>query len=240
LVMYLVRDRVLLFSVGLILLFVVGLVKPVSAFPAPLTAIPLPVSLSANPSSITVTAGSSASTTITVTFSTITPAIPDGIGSIQLMNPVISCSGLPAGATCSTIPNPLPSPMSSGEQFTLTVSASSSTAPGTYQVTVQISYQPPTVTMIQPSFLAISPIQFGSSGGIGPSAISISQTIISSITITVVVKAPTFPAVHPTPVGGVMLPSVGFTALLPWAVLLSLLGVLSVEAFTIKRRAKRR
>jgi hypothetical protein len=37
-----------------------------------------------------------------------------------------------------------------------------------------------------------------------------------------------------------MLPSVGFTALLPWAVLLSLLGVLSVEAFTIKRRAKRR
>ncbi len=50
----------------------------------------------------------------------------------------------------------------------------------------------------------------------------------------------TFPAVHPTPVGGVMLPSVGFTVLLPWAVLLSLLGVLSVEAFRVKRRAKRR
>jgi hypothetical protein len=48
------------------------------------------------------------------------------------------------------------------------------------------------------------------------------------------------PAVHPVYVGGVMFPSVGFTVLLPWAVLLSLLGVLSVEAFTIKRRAKRR
>ncbi len=49
-----------------------------------------------------------------------------------------------------------------------------------------------------------------------------------------------FPAVHPTPVGGVMLPSVGFTALLPWAALLSLLGVLSVEAFRVKRRTKQR
>ena len=48
-----------------------------------------------------------------------------------------------------------------------------------------------------------------------------------------------FPAVHPTPVGGLMLPSVGLTVLLPWAVLLSLLGVLSVEAFRTKRRAKR-
>jgi len=237
LVMYLVRDRVLLFSVGLILLFVVGLVKPVSAIPAET------VSLSANPSSITVTAGSSASTTITVTFSTITPAIPDGIGSIQLMNPVISCSGLPAGATCSTNPNPLPSPMSSGQQFTLTVSASSSTAPGTYQVTVQISYQLPALDIIEPSFLAISPIQFGSSGGIGPSAISTSQappSFLSSITITVVVNAPTKLAVSHIPVGGVMLPSVGSTALVPWAIVLSLLGVLSVEAFTIKRRAKRR
>jgi hypothetical protein len=49
-----------------------------------------------------------------------------------------------------------------------------------------------------------------------------------------------FPAVHATPVGGVMLPSVGLTVLLPWALLLSLLGVLSVEAFRVKRRANRR
>jgi hypothetical protein len=50
----------------------------------------------------------------------------------------------------------------------------------------------------------------------------------------------TFPAVHQTPVGGIMLPSIGLTVLLPWAVVLSLLGVLSVEAFRVKRRAKRR
>ena len=49
-----------------------------------------------------------------------------------------------------------------------------------------------------------------------------------------------FPAAHATPVGGVMLPSVGSTVLLPWAVLLSVLGVLSVEAFRVKGRAKRR
>jgi hypothetical protein len=49
-----------------------------------------------------------------------------------------------------------------------------------------------------------------------------------------------FPAVHATPVGGVMLPSVGLTVLLPWALLLSLLGFVSVEAFRVKRRAKQR
>jgi hypothetical protein len=50
----------------------------------------------------------------------------------------------------------------------------------------------------------------------------------------------TFSPVHQTPVGGVMFPSVGFGVLLLWAIVLSLLGILSVEAFTIKRRAKRR
>lgn len=44
----------------------------------------------------------------------------------------------------------------------------------------------------------------------------------------------------PTPVGGVIVPSVGFTVLVPWALVLSLLGVLSVEALRVKRRAKRR
>jgi hypothetical protein len=50
----------------------------------------------------------------------------------------------------------------------------------------------------------------------------------------------TFAPVHQTPVGGVMLPSVGLSVLLPWAIVLSLLGVLSVEAFRVKRRAKQR
>jgi hypothetical protein len=46
--------------------------------------------------------------------------------------------------------------------------------------------------------------------------------------------------VAPVAVGGVMLPSVGLTVLLPWAIALSMLGVLSVEAFRVKRRAKQR
>lgn len=145
--------------------------------------IPAPsVSLSANPSSVTVTAGSSASTTITATIL--------GVDSInELSNPAISCSGLPSGGTCSTNPSALPSPMSSGQQFTLTINVPSSTSPGTYQVTVEISYQLPIADIIQPGFLAISPSQFGSSGGIGPSAVS-TQATSNLLTITVVVNAP--------------------------------------------------
>ena len=222
-VTYLVRDRVLLFSVGLILLFVVGVVKPVSAGDS------ITVSLSASPSSITVTAGSFASATITVTISP-SPS--------TISNAAVTCTGIP-GATCSTNPNPLPSPLSNGQQFTLTVSVPASTAPGTYQGSVQFSYQE-TPVMIRPVFVAISPIQFGSSGGIGPSGISISQDPVISVTITVIVQPATFPAVHQTPVGGVMLPSLGLTALLPWALVLSSLGVVSVEAFRVKRHAKRR
>jgi hypothetical protein len=64
--------------------------------------------------------------------------------------------------------------------------------------------------------------------------------ITHTITIGATFVQVVFPAVHPTPVGGAMLPTVGFTVLLPWAVLLSLLGVLSVEAFRVRGRAKRR
>ena len=65
--------------------------------------------------------------------------------------------------------------------------------------------------------------------------------IVTTIVTTIVLFFPPTPkVVAPVPVGGVMLPSVGFSALLPWVIALSLLGVLSVEAFTIKRRAKRR
>ena len=223
----LVRDRVLLFSVGLILLFVVGLVKPLSA-DGPST---FSVSLSANPSTVTVTAGSFASTTITVT---IQPT------DATISNAAISCNGLPAGAACATNPSPLPTPLHSGQEFTLTVNVPSSTPPGTYQVTVHFSYLPPP-PIIQAPFLAISPIQFSSSGGIGPSAILPSQLLpVISLAITVIVQPATFPAVHQTPVGGVMFPSVGFTVLLPWALVLSLLGIVSVEAFRVRRHAKQR
>jgi len=57
---------------------------------------------------------------------------------------------------------------------------------------------------------------------------------------TTATTATTFMPVHQTPVGGVMLPSVGLTVLLPWAIALSLLGVLSVVAVSFKQNAKRR
>jgi hypothetical protein len=170
----LVRDRVLLFAVGLILLFVVGLVKPVSAGDS------ITVTLTASPSNVTVTAGGSGSTTITFHLS-----------AGDIINPIVTCSGLPASASCSTNPNPIPPfpfLVGNGYQFTLTVSAASSTSPGTYQVTAQVSYEEPTI--IQPSFLAISPIQFGSSSGIGPNSLLIQQALLTaSVTITVTVNA---------------------------------------------------
>jgi hypothetical protein len=73
-----------------------------------------------------------------------------------------------------------------------------------------------------------------------PASSSTQQTEWAEAGIALDPTPTTFPAVHQTPVGGVMLPSVGLTVLLPWAVLLSLLGVLSVEAFRVKRRAKQR
>lgn len=59
-------------------------------------------------------------------------------------------------------------------------------------------------------------------------------------TATTTTSATTFAPVHPVYVGGVMLPSIGFTVLLPWIIVLSLLGGLSVEAFHVKRREKQR
>ena len=229
----LVRDRVLLFSVVLILLFVVGLFKPVSAAPTPATTL-VTVSLSANPSSITVTAGSSNSTTITITVSFPAPLIPDGIGSV--LNPMISCSGLPAGATCATNPSPLPIPLHNGQQFTLTVSVPASTAPGTYQVTVQISFQSttPPPGLIQPGFLAMSPTN---GGGIGLGSISIQQLLpTASVPITVIVTPATQPAVHPLNVGGEMLPMNLLQVLAPWVAAVLALTVVAVATLVVRKK----
>jgi len=185
----------------------IGLMKPVSAG--------APITLSASPTTVTVTAGGSASTTITFHI----PFPP-------ISNPMIDCIGLPAGASCSTTPNPLSGLFDDLSQFTLTVSALYSTAPGTYSVTVQLtSYSTP--GMIQPGFLAISP---ASSGGIGPSSISIQQAV-ASVTITVVVN----PA-HPIAVGGEMIPINQAQVLLPWLALIAVLTILFVETLIRRRR----
>ncbi len=176
---------------------------------------------------IEVVAGASGSNTITF----------GGIGVGSIFNVLISCTGLPTGASfsISPYPNPLPGPVSDGNSFILTVTTSLATPPGTYPITCVSSF---TEDIIAPSF-AISPINLSNgAGSLGPDSISIQQQ--PPPTFILIVDPATFPPVHPTPVGGVMLPSVGFTVLLPWAVALSMLGVLSVEAFLVKRRAKRR
>ncbi len=84
-----------------------------------------------------------------------------------------------------------------------------------------------------------------------PSASLDSTGIIITLTLTAdsigTINDPGGPAVTPpklavshVPVGGIMLPSLGLTILAPWVMMLSLLGVLSVEAFLVKRRTKRR
>ena len=66
------------------------------------------------------------------------------------------------------------------------------------------------------------------------------QAATTTTTATTAATATPFMPVHDAPVGGVMLPSVGFTLLVPWALVLSLLGFVSVEAFIVKHRTKRR
>jgi len=158
-------DRRFLFVAGLLLVCLVGLVKPVEGIP--------PVTMTPSPSTVTVTVGASGSTTVTVTP-------PDGFG-LTLLDSVVSCpSGLPAGASCSTNPSPLPNPFSvpspNGAQFTLMVSTSASTPPGSYTVTVQLSFNLQ-AEMIQPilSDNTFFPLTPGSGGGIGPSSVTLQQ-----------------------------------------------------------------
>ncbi len=218
LVMGLARTKLLL--VGLILVLATfAVIRPISATDGF-------VSIS-NSGNIEVIAGQSNHNTITFSISDT---------SVTVTDVSIICSGLPAGATCSTNPSNLPGPFANGASFEVIVSTLPSTPPGTYPITVEVSFMEASSDMIQPSFLA------SSGGSLEPESISIQQPTTTSVSTTfnLIVDPATFPAVHQTPVGGVMLPSVGLSVLLPWTALLSLLGVLSMEAFLVRRRVKRR
>ena len=97
-----------------------------------------------------------------------------GIGSGSISDVVITCTGLPTGASFSTNPSPLTGPFSDGNSFQLFVSTSLSTPPRTYPITCKVlSFNE--VTIIAPSF-AISPISlFNGAGSLGPDSISIQQ-----------------------------------------------------------------
>ncbi len=175
-----VRYGSLLVSAAALLLVLMCLARPVGAADSEV------VTLSASPSTVMVSDGSSASTTMTIHISG-----PPG----AIINPVIGCVGLPAGAGCTTTPNPLPvfppTMITDGYQFTLTITASSSTTPGNYAVMVQLtSFREPTI--IQPTLFGISEpvLGYASGGRFGPSSITILQTP-PSVTITVIVNSAT-------------------------------------------------
>jgi len=224
------KNRVLPFTAGLFLLFMIGLMQPVSAGALPT------VSLSASPSTVTVTAPGSASTTITVTVPSVDAPSLDAV-TIRLVNLVLNCVGLPAGASCTTTPSPLPASIGNGYQFILTISATASTAPGTYSVTVALTGNLP-FAIIQWSFLAIST----AASGIGPSSISVQQgfTVTPSITITVIViPPPPPPAVHPLNVGGEMVPVDMLRVVAPWIATMLALTVVAVEMLVIRRKNRK-
>ncbi len=96
----------------------------VSATPTPTTAPDF--ALSCSPSSVSVAQGSSGTATCTVSSQNGFNAAVD-----------LSCTGLPAGAACSLVPNPATPPAGGSVGSTLTVSVAASTATGTHSFQVR-------------------------------------------------------------------------------------------------------
>ena len=95
------------------------------------------------------------------------------VGTEHISNVVISCTGLPTGASFS--PSFLAGPFSSGDSFQLLVSTSPSTPPDTYPITCEAPFFDEATDIIAPSF-AVSPISSSNNAGsLGPNSISIPQ-----------------------------------------------------------------
>lgn len=153
----LARTKFLL--LGLILVLATcAVIRPISAIPT------VTVSNSGN---IVVAAGQSGSTLITFHVLSI----------FEIDSVTISCSGLPADATCSTNPASLPGPWFDGTSFDVVVNTSPSTPAGAYPITVTVFFTGPP-TIIQPSFLV------SSSGSIGPESVTIQASAPASPTTT--------------------------------------------------------
>ena len=97
-------------------------------------------SIADSPNTLTVTAGSAGTSTVSIT--------PQARFAQQV---TLSCSGLPAGASCNFAPNPLQLYGGSVQSSTLTLQTSSTTPPGTYTVTTTGVYttlaHPATITL---------------------------------------------------------------------------------------------
>ncbi len=118
--------------------------------------------------------------------------IPSG----EVVSVTVSCSGLPSGASCSTNPSPLPGPFQDGDSFELIVNTLPSTPPGTYPITVEVSFNIP-AAIIQPAF------SLASNGGfsLGPKSISIQQVLSGSASTTFNLIVDPAPAIPEYPLG---------------------------------------
>jgi hypothetical protein len=104
---------------------------------------------------------------------------------------IYSCSGLPDGWSCSTNLSSDPTVIySDGSTFTLTISTSSSTASGTYQIVFQLTGYSVNM-MIQPILFGISPFTPANSGGLGPSSIVEQIPPSGSVPVSVIISSTT-------------------------------------------------
>jgi hypothetical protein len=97
--------------------------------------------ISASPTTITVPKGNSGTSTLTLT--------PLG----EFSQPIsVNCSGLPTGATCTIVPNPVPMDGIHSETAVLTISTTSMTPLGSFPITVKGVFvplqHPVTITLI--------------------------------------------------------------------------------------------
>jgi len=165
--MGLARTKFLLLGL-LLVLTVCAVIRPISADGT------VTVSNSGN---VVVVAGQSGSSLITFN---------DPL-DYEIVSVTISCSGLPAGATCSTNPTSLPGPWYDGTSFDVVVNTSPSTPAGTFPISVTVSFDFYTPEIIQPSFLV-------SGGSLGPESVSIQQTPASTnTTFNLIVSSTTIP-----------------------------------------------
>ena len=157
-------------------------------FLSPAYAPPPPtLTLTASPPTISLTAGSSGSTTITF------ENVQEVSGGSAIAPFIYSCSGLPDGWSCSTNLSSDPTvAYSDGSTFTLTISTSSSTAPGTYPIVFQLTGYS-VASMIQPILFGISPTPFtpANSGGLGPSSIVEQTPPTGSVSVSVIISSTT-------------------------------------------------
>ncbi len=105
-----------------------------------------------------------------------------------LAGATIDCSGLPLGAIAS--PTSVAGTINVGDSFTLTVSTSSSTPPGTYPITCGAL---PPADIISPGFELSSRGLSNGGGSLGPQSISIQQLSVSFSLIVDPAPIPEYP-----------------------------------------------